>query len=83
MSSLSGRSFGEFYLAQKEMRVAKQNVFPPVGEIKQQTLQGVLGNKTKFIVHVHSKSKGQKQHVLNYKDLSQKRETNLFMMQSA
>lgn len=46
------------YLAQKEMSVTKQDIFPPVREIEQQALQGVLGNQTKLIVHVHGKSEG-------------------------
>lgn len=48
----------QFYLTQKEMCVTKQDVFPPVWEIEQQALQGVLGNKTELIVHVHSESEG-------------------------
>lgn len=38
------------------MCIAKQNVFPPVWEIKQQALQGVLGNKAELVVHVYGEA---------------------------
>lgn len=51
--------FCQSYLTQKEMCVTEQDVFPPVWEIQQKALQGVLRNKTKLIVHVHRQSEGQ------------------------
>lgn len=46
------------YFSQKEVCVTEQDVFPPVGEIEEQALQGVLGYETQLVVHVHRQSEG-------------------------
>lgn len=40
------------HLTQQKVSVPEQHVLSPVGEVQQQTLQGILGNESEFIIHV-------------------------------
>lgn len=43
-------------LAQEEVGKAKQDIISPVRKIQQKTLQGILGNESKLVIHVDSQT---------------------------
>lgn len=47
-------------LTQEEVGEAKQDIVSPVREIQQKTLQGILGNEAKLVIHVDSQTVGNK-----------------------